>query len=555
MKLRIALWTVLLFALPCAAGADVRLTADSRITAVTVFADRAQVTRKASLQLSPGINLITFEALPQFLAEDSLRAEGKGTGKAIISGLTVKNVFVERIAEKNIRDLEDQIRALQEKIEKIEARRKGLVAQKAFIESIRVGWGERISHELAAGKPTAAELGEAAKFVGEGTGKVEEQIFQADAEKKPLTDRIAALKKQLEQARGERKKQVRTVEVAVETTKAMLFDIELSYVVSQARWEPAYDVRLAADGREAELTYRGMVWQQSGEDWKNVKLALSTASPEIGGAPPELSPWHVSFYVPPRPMMYEPRAAMKSAMPMELAGRAAAMPAPAPEAEAAPEPQEPALPQSALVSEGQSSVLFNIVAPADIPADGTKQATVIAVAHLPVTADFITVPKLSQHVYLKSEVTNDTLFPLLAGAANIFNDTTFTGKETLRTIAAGEKFDLFFGADHQIKVKRESTKVRKEGGLLSSNRVSYRSVVELENLKKRGVTVKVLDQLPIPGNEEIKVSLAEAEPRPSVAKNDGTQIWTVNLAPGEKKRITYEITIEYPKGKEVTGIE
>ncbi len=218
-------------------------------------------------------------------------------------------------------------------------------------------------------------------------------------------------------------------------------------------------------------------------------------------------------------------------------------------------PEEAALPLPALVTEGLTSVLFTVSLPVDVPADGTRQGSIIALERVPVTAEFVTVPKLSSRVYLKSAVVNNTAYPLLAGPVNVFNDNTFTGKAALKTVAAGEKFDLFFGADDQLKVKREVAKSRKDAGLLSDNRLSWRCDVEVENFKKEAVTVTLLDQLPLAGNEEIKVSLAEAAPRPDETRQDGTLVWKVPLKPGEKRKILYEIVVEYPKGRALIGVE
>jgi len=555
MKTRITLLCslLLLFSPLTLPAQTTSFPAKSRIEAVTVFADRAQVTRRAALSLKAGTNLISFDNLPLFMAEDSLRAEGKGTGRARIAGITVKAVFLERIQEKRVRELEDEIAALTRKLEGIEARRKALAAQRAFIDSVRVGWGERISKELSLGKPTAAELGEAVKFVGEGVGKVEEQIFEAEAAKRPLSDRIAALRHEREEYRAERLKEVRSVLVAIEADRDMKFDLDLSYLVSQASWLPTYEVRLGADGKDAELVYRAQVWQKTGEEWPGVKLSLSTSNPEVGGGAPELDPWRISLYEPPRPFFSSERV---------LAGRA---PAPAPEAapnrhldmessaKAAAAQLEPAIPLPAEVAQGQTSVLFQVVQPVDIPADGTRSGSIIASERVPVSAEYVTVPKLSQRVYLKSVVVNKTPYPLLAGEVNVFNDAVFTGKSHLKTVSSGEEFDLYFGADDQVKVKRDVAKVRKKAGLIGSNSVSYHTTVELENFKNRAVTVSLLDQQPLAGNQEIKVKLEDAAPKPSETKEDGTILWKVVLAPGEKKKVSYDIVIDYPKGRELAG--
>ena len=548
------LFSLLLFASPWQAQAATRtLSADSKIVSVTVFADRAQVTRSATVSLEPGSNLVTFEGLPLLVVEDSLRVEGKGGGRARIAGITVKSVFLDRIPAKRVNELVEEIAALNRKLESIEARRSALASQRAFIDSIRVGWGERISKELGGAKPSSADLGEAVKFVGEGIDKVEEQLYDTEAAKKPLSDRIAALKKELEQNSGNGKKELRSVTVAIEAERGMQFALDLSYLVSQASWEPSYDVRLAADGKEAELVYRAQVRQQTGEDWSKVKLALSSATPEIGGAPPELTPWRISFYEPPRPVAYAPRKAAKSAM-MPMAASAPLM-QPEVSIRAVDEQMAEAPPILAEVAEGRTSVLFNISEPVTIPADGTRSGSVIAVEKVPVTAEYLAVPKLSPHAYLKSQVTNKTPYPLLAGEANVFNDQIYSGKNRLKGISSGEKFDLFFGVDDQVKVKRQVDRVSKKAGMLSGNSIDYRVTMELENFKKTAVILSLIDQLPLAANAEIKIGLDEANPRPDETRPDGTLVWKVKLAAGEKKKIGYGIGIDYPKGRELYGAE
>ncbi|MBU5612432.1 mucoidy inhibitor MuiA family protein [Geomonas azotofigens] len=534
------------------AAPNATLTAPSRITAVTVFSDSAQVTRQAGVALKAGTNLITLENLPRLMAQESLRAEGRGTGPARIVGITVKNVFLDRSKDQRVRELEDEITRLNRKVEAIEARRKALAAQRAFVDSIRVGWGERISRELSAGKPTATELSEAVRFVGDNTGKIEEELYDAEAAKKPLLEQIAALRKELEQYRAEPTTEVRSVQVAIEAERDMRFDLDLSYLVAQASWVPAYDVRLAADGKDALLTYRAQVWQKTGENWPQVKLTLSTASPAAGGGAPELTPWHISFYEPPRPMPYLARGKM------EL-GAAAPAPAPMRESTFAGAPAEDRMEPAGFVpaeaAQGQTSVQFQVAQPVDVPADGTRATSVIAAQAVPVAAEYVTVPKLSPRVYLKSTVVNRTPYPLLAGEASIFNDATFVGKSNLKTVASGEEFDLYFGSDDQVKVKREVARVKKKGGILGGSGVTYHVTMELENFKQRPVTVSLRDQQPLPGNAEIKVAVEDASPKPAETKEDGTIVWKVELAPSEKKRVSYELVIEYPKGRELVGLE
>lgn len=173
---------------------------------------------------------------------------------------------------------------------------------------------------------------------------------------------------------------------------------------------------------------------------------------------------------------------------------------------------------------------------------------------LPVSLEFLATPKLSPFVFLKSEIVNRVGYPLLPGRVNIFTGNTFIGSSQLKKVAAGEKFELFFGTDEQVTVKREELKQHKEAGLFGKNRMSYRYRIEVANLRKESQTVTVRDQLPLAGDAEIKVTLDEPSIKPDEIKDDGRLTWKLPLKAGEKRELTFGIVVEYPKDREITGL-
>ena len=533
-------------------SADLKqITAPSRITAVTVYADRALTTRSATLPLKPGSYLIAFKSIPVLIQDDSIRVEGKGSAKATIVGLEVKRVFLEQSDEKRAKELDEEIRSLERRLGTIDSKKAGLSSQKAFLESIRVAWGDRISKELAIGRPTSVELSDASSFVGTAVTKVEELTRDADIEKKSIKDKIDALRRQRDASTGSLRKEAKSVEVVVEITREGNLTLDLATVISQTGWQPSYDVRLSPDTKTAALTFRAMVRQQTGEDWKNIDLTLSTARPATGGAPPELYPWRISFFRP-QPPMAAPMV-MSSRVP-DMAKKSARMQAESFKSDDLLEEESPAAFVTAQASEEQSSISFRIPRPLDIPSDGTLHGTVVAIEQLPVSIEYLALPKLSPHVFLKSEIVNRATYPLLPGKVNTFAGNTYIGSSQLKKVAAGEKFDLFFGTDDQVTVKRDEQKQQKEAGVLSKNKVSYRYHIELNNFRKESLTLTLCDQLPIPGDEEIKVLLDEPSIKPDEVKSDGTITWKAPLKAGEKKELTFGIIVEYPKDREITGL-
>ncbi len=546
---RCTLLLALLLVPAIAFGSDLqRLQTTPRITTVTVYPDRAMTTRTASLNLKPGSYLVTFDKLPTLIQDDSVRVEGKGTAGVTIAGLEVKRVFLEQSGEKRVKELDDEIRTLERQAGGLDAKKAGLMAQKAFLDSIRVAWGDRISKELAIGRPTAAELLDASSFVGSGVTRIEEQSRDLETGKQQIKDKIDALRQQRNEASGSGRKESKTAEVALEVSRAGGFSLNLSAVTSRAGWEPAYDVRLAPDGTTAGLTFRALVRQQTGEDWNDVHLSLSTARPSVNGAPPELYPWRVSFYHPAAAMAYmaAPASAPLRAMKSRAGNDTAEI-----------EAKQETVPAGYLTSEVQSeqtSVSFHVPRPVDVPSDNSQHANVVAMEQLPVSLEFLAVPKLSPFVFLTSEIVNKASYPLLPGPVNIFTGTTFTGSAQLKKVAAGEKFELFFGADDQVTVKREELKQHKEAGMFGKNRMTYRYRIEVANFRPESQTVTLRDQLPLAGDSEIKVTLDEPSIKPDEIKADGRLTWKLLLKAGEKRELTFGIVVEYPKEREVTGL-
>jgi uncharacterized protein (TIGR02231 family) len=533
-------------------GADLqRLQATPRITTVTVYADRTMTTRSAALALKLGSYLVTFDGLPPLIQDDSVRVEGKGTAGVTIVGLEVKRVFLEQSGEKRVKEIDEEIRGLERQSGVLDARKAGLTSQKAFLDSIRVAWGDRISKELAVGRPTAAELTDASAFVGLGVTRVEELSRELDTEKRTIKDKIDALRRQRDESVGSRRKEAKSIEVSLEVSREGSLTLDLSAVSAQAGWEPSYDVRLAADGKSAGLTFRALVRQQTGEEWKDVDLTLSTARPSTGGAPPELYPWRIAFFRPQPPMQAMPAAApvpyraklAKGAMRTE---DSAVMMEQAAEA--------PAEYLTAEASSEQTSISFHVPRTVDIPSDNSQHGIVVALEQLPVSLEFLAVPKLSSFVFLRSEIVNRASYPLLPGKVNIFTGSTFTGSSYLKKVASGEKFDLFFGTDEQVTVKHEELKQHREAGLFGRNRMSYHYRIEVANLRAEGQTVTVRDQLPLAGDAEIKVTLDEPSIKPDEIRDDGRLTWKLPLKAGEKRELTFGIVVEYPKDREITGL-
>ena len=170
----------------------------------------------------------------------------------------------------------------------------------------------------------------------------------------------------------------------------------------------------------------------------------------------------------------------------------------------------------------------------------------------------VAVPVLTSFVYREAELKNASDEDLLAGPMTVYLDGRFVGQGEIPTVARGQRFVVGFGADPQLRARREL--VDKEDNLQGGNRETrfeYRLVVE--NYSGEAMPVRVLDRLPHAENgADIEVTLGDAsdplsddelyvrDERPM-----GLLRWDVDApadASGEDARlIEYAYTVEYDR--------
>jgi uncharacterized protein (TIGR02231 family) len=217
----------------------------------------------------------------------------------------------------------------------------------------------------------------------------------------------------------------------------------------------------------------------------------------------------------------------------------------------------PAMPQQAQIEQGATSATFRVPRAADVPSDGEPHRQTIAVQSLPASFRYETTPKLSTAAYLKATATNSTDAPFLAGAVNVFVGTDFVGTSRMETVAPTEVVKLFLGTDDSIRVKREELKDRrgKSGFFNRRHKQVFAFKITVENFKDKPQRVVVFDQLPVSGNDDIKVALADSSTKPTETDAaTGKLTWDIVLNPREKREITYEFTVDWPQDRSVSGL-
>jgi uncharacterized protein (TIGR02231 family) len=331
--------------------------------------------------------------------------------------------------------------------------------------------------------------------------------------------------------------------------------VALTYAVSDAGWQPLYDVRLVEEGerRVLEVGYLAQVTQRAGEDWAAVALTLSTARPALAETLPELDPWYVgpveALRPPPAPAAMSAEGGLA-----RMALAAAPMMEAAMAGVAAPEVLEAAVAMAAVDSSG-AAVTYQVPGTATIPADGAPHKVTVARFELAPELDYVTAPKLVETAYRRAKVTNASPYTLLPGTANLFAGDEFIGATELELVAPQGEIELYLGADDRVKVERELKRREVDKRLIGDRRrLSYGYEVTLENLLPAAARVMLHDQIPVSRHEDIKVKLEFAEPKPTEQTELNLLNWELTLAAGESRTVRFDFTVEYPRTMSLMGL-
>ena len=338
----------------------------SRIVRATVYTDRGMVTREAKADVTPGLRQITLGGLSPLLQDQSVRVSAAGSAQAKILEVRVDRVFLDTVSAARIKPLLQARKSLNDEIRVLNDRLAVLTHQRDFLNKITIASQESIARELRTQKPSAEDWGKLLGFFDAEFSKLDAESRQIEDKRTTLQQKLEAVEKELASAGGNPEKTEKLITIAFDVQRGGSLAIEASYLISQAGWTPTYDIRVSSADTVVELTYSAFVRQNTGEDWKDIGLTLSTSQPSLGGAPPELQPWYVSVLERPKGVMEGALTMTEEAPAAKDAARMMRKDRPIPAGAAAP---APVAYNTAEVRESLTSASFPIAGASTVPAN------------------------------------------------------------------------------------------------------------------------------------------------------------------------------------------
>lgn len=260
----------------------------TEVNEVTVFIDKAQITRQKTVELNSGITILKFTNLSPFI--DAKSVQVKASGDVTVLAVNHQQNFIDKLEKsEEVKKVEEKLYDLNGQIKLEETYLSILKEELTFLNDNRIIGGKnnelnistlKEASEFYSSKLTALKLKEIER------NKTLENLRK---QKNELQNQLNTLTSKKEFASGE-------ILVKVQSKIKTSPSFELSYIVDNTGWYPTYDIRTKTINDPVEIIYKANLRQDTKVDWKNVKLGFSSSNPNSSGVAPELKTYFLDYY-------------------------------------------------------------------------------------------------------------------------------------------------------------------------------------------------------------------------------------------------------------------
>lgn len=390
---------------------------------------------------------------------------------------------------------------------------------------------------------TVNEMNKWITYYQEKRLELKASLVTKSKKKEELQKRIKSLKSKLELgSESESKSSQGKLVLQVSSNKAVKASMSIDYLTQTAGWIPSYDLDISDIDSPIDIIYKADVRQNTGFDWKDVKLSLTSTQVGQRHQLPEWNNWFIGYEPERSPQLQ--RSAMAKAQYAEADMVL----------EEVTLENTGSLSQHTSISQNQLNMSFDIDLPYTINSNSKVHSVSLKDFRLDAAYEYYVAPKLNTNAYLVAQVSDYDASELLAGYANIFFDQMYVGKTYLSAENTEEDLRLNLGRDPQVAIQRKLISDKSGTKFLSSKKQQdFLYEIELKNNKNKEIAITVEDQFPLSKESSIEINLTETS-KAAIDQEKGILSWNLKLKPGEIKKVRFGYQIKADKDKNLSGI-
>lgn len=531
----------------------------STINAVTVFLTGGEVQREAKVNVSKGRNKLIFTGI-------STVADNKSVQFNADSDYTLVSISNE-IDYLNAAQNNSRINTIRDSINLLNNERQNLYNEKAAYQDEQELLRKNNAIKGEKANLSVEELSSMAEYYRSRMMELYKTISKYDREIQVHNNLITRYNSQLSELNYKETIKSNQLVIIIDVDQAKSMDVDLKYIVSNCGWQANYDLEADNVKENITLRYKAKVYNNTGNDWNDVKMVLSTSDPNISASAPNLTPWYLNQYtynytddfnqqadgyVVPQNRQYKQyyNNASVPQMNQNLDGFTFG------NGDGAGGNGVGNIGTTSPVSfttieVSQLSTEFQIDKAYTIPSDSKPYLVDIIEHSLKATYSHKAVPKLDKDAFLLANIVGWEKLELVPGPTQVYFADNYVGQSYINTSNVGDTLRLSFGRDKKIIVDRKLLEEFSDKKVVGSNRKDrYTYQITIKNNHEIPVQINLLDQIPISQDSDISVSVEEIS-MAEMNEETGILKWVMSLQPGESKSVKLGFEIKYPKDKKI----
>lgn len=517
--------------------------ASAKVKAATVYFNAAEIAQTTSVFLPKGTSEIVVSAISNYLNENTVQIGAPATVTVLSVQFTDDYIAEFELDENNpsLKKVRDSINWVKKELQKVTIEK---VSDSKTIELLD-------KNQQVSGSSSGLSVTELMKMVDYYKFKrteINNAISALEEKEKKLNERLARLNAKLEiNTKKEDSSSDGKLIIQVMNEVAGIVDLDLNYITNNASWKPFYDLRTNSILEPIEMMYKAQVTQDTGIDWKKVKLTLSSGNPNQNNQAPTVNPWFLRYQM--SKSDFEESSSRKDNNQLnEVVVTAMGV--------KKEKKQMGYSVQSvgAVAQENQLNISFDIAIPYDILSNGKPHSVALKALKIPATYKYYAAPRIEKEAFLLAEIQEYSKYNLLQGEANIIFEGLYVGKTFINPNQTSDTLNLSMGRDKKISIKREKVADKSGTKFLSSKKEqTFTFDITVRNNKKEAALLLLKDQYPLSPDKEIEIELLESE-HAKVNAETGILSWDLNLKPNETKKIRISYKVKYPKDKLIDNL-
>ncbi len=528
----------------------------AKVTAVKVYRNSAELQNTVNFSVPSGISEIVIGNISEEINEKTIQIGVNSKNISILSSQFTDDYstdFKMDTTNPQIKKVNDSIKIVENLISK---NRIELDANKKAVELL----DKNQTVLVGSNSSNVAQLTQLTEFYTNKRIELENKLVSLKTKGDDLSKKLSRLKSSLKTKEQKEAEEFADGVIVLKLMSPTAGNIKLNinYLTDNVSWKPYYEIKTDKISAPLDVTFKAIVKQNTGLDWKGVKLTLINGNSSRNNYAPVVDPWFIYAQSPKEREIYREERIADKAAAIKIRGMGSVN---AKEYDVQSNALEGRVEEVVVtsyagfnVNANELNTSYDIDIPYDILSNNEDHLISLYQQKIPADYQYFTAPNYRREAYLLAKVKDFSKYHLVSAPASVIFENMYIGETRVSPDQTNNEMNITLGNDPKISIRREDIQDKSGEKFLSSYRekvVTYDLIIK--NNKKEQISMEIKDRFPLSNNEAVKIEVLD---KSGATKDDekGFLTWNIKLSPSETKKLRVSYKVRYPKDYTVSGL-